>query len=279
MFYSIFNDDLSASPFINQQHQAFILYFDKYRLKTLPLRHHLLLCSGMQNIAVILAGGSGKRVGGDIPKQFMQIAGRTILEYSIEKFEQNQHIDEIIIVGNLSYIDEIHHILRLSPFSKVRHVVAGGEERYHSVLTALKIYKNIDCHLLIHDSVRPMVSDRIIDDVINALSEYNAVNVAIPATDTIVETDATHAFITGLPDRSRLYQVQTPQGFYLQTLEKAYSLALNDPAFTTTDDCSVIRKYMPDEIIKIVKGETTNLKLTYPEDFFLLEYLLNKENK
>lgn len=233
----------------------------------------------MRNIAVILAGGSGRRVGGDIPKQFMKIAGRTILEYSIEKFEQNQHVDEITIVGNHLYLEEIHSLLRPCSFRKVRHILPGGKERYHSVLAALEIYKGSDCHLLIHDSVRPLVSTRIIDDVINALADYNAVNVGIPATDTIIETDPTHTFINAIPDRSRLYQVQTPQGFRLETLEKAYSLALNDPEFTTTDDCGVVRKYMPDETIKIVKGDNTNLKFTYPEDFFLLEYLLKKENK
>lgn len=241
--------------------------------------YQLLSCSGMQNIAVILAGGSGKRAGGDLPKQFFKIAGKTILEYSLEKFEENPRIDEIVVVGNPAYLENIRQILHSRNTAKIKHILPGGQERYHSVLAALEIYKDTPCNLLIHDAVRPMVSRRIIDEVIQNLQTCHAVNVAIPATDTIIETDPTGNFITGVPDRSRLYQVQTPQGFNAQTLYNAYSQALNDPTFTTTDDCSVIRKYAPHEKIKIVTGENTNIKLTYPEDFFLLEYLLNKEKQ
>lgn len=233
----------------------------------------------MQNIAVILAGGSGKRAGGDMPKQFFKIADKTILEYSLEKFENNSLIDEIVVVGNLAYLEDIRRILHVRNLSKVKHILPGGQERYHSVLAALEIYKNTPCHLLIHDAVRPLVSQRIIDEVIRNLQTCKAVNVAIPVTDTIIEVDPTEAVITGIPDRSRLFQVQTPQGFDAQTLYNAYSKALDDPAFTTTDDCSVIRKYAPGEKIKIVKGENTNIKLTYPEDLFLLEHLLNKEKQ
>ncbi len=233
----------------------------------------------MQNIAVILAGGSGKRAGGDVPKQFFKIAGKTILEYSLEKFEDNSRIDEIVVVGNPAHLEEIRQILHTRNLSKVKHLLPGGQERYHSVLAALEIYKNTACNLLIHDAVRPMVSQRIIDEVIQCLQSCKAVNVAIPATDTIIEVDPAGGFITDIPSRSRLYQVQTPQGFHAPTLSYAYSQALNDPEFTTTDDCSVIRKYVPGEKIKIVKGDTTNIKLTYPEDLFLLEYLLNQETR
>lgn len=233
----------------------------------------------MQNIAVILAGGSGKRAGGDMPKQFFKIADKTILEYSLEKFENNSLIDEIVVVGNPAYLEDIRRILHVRNLSKVKHILPGGQERYHSVLAALEIYTHTPCHLLIHDAVRPLVSQRIIDEVIRNLQTCKAVNVAIPVTDTIIEVDPAEAVITGIPDRNRLYRVQTPQGFDAQTLYNAYSKALDDPAFTTTDDCSVIRKYAPDEKIKIVKGENTNIKLTYPEDLFLLEHLLNKEKQ
>lgn len=231
----------------------------------------------MQNIAVILAGGSGKRAGGDMPKQFFKIAGKTILEYSLKKFEDNSRINEIVVVGNPAYLENIRQIVQKRNLPKVKHILPGGEERYHSVLAALEVYKNTPCNVLIHDAVRPMVSGRIIDEVIQNLQDCNAVNVAIPATDTIIEVDPAGGYITGIPDRSRLYQVQTPQGFNTRILYNAYSQALNDPSFTTTDDCSVIRKYAPQEKIKIVKGENTNIKLTYPEDLFLLEHLLNKE--
>lgn len=233
----------------------------------------------MQNIAIILAGGSGRRAGGDVPKQFQEIAGKTILEYSIEKFEYNKRIDEIVIVGNADYLEDILCLLRSRPYLKIKHILPGGTERYHSVLAALNVYRHTDCNILIHDAVRPLVSERIINEVIGSLALCNVVNVAVPATDSMIETDPTHTFITNIPDRSRLFHVQTPQGFRSQTLAKAYSLALCDPGFTTTDDCSVVKKYLPEEEIRIVRGDTTNLKLTYAEDFVLLEYLLKTEKE
>lgn len=231
----------------------------------------------MQNIAVILAGGSGKRIGGDIPKQFFKVAGKTILEYSIEKFEAHPDIHEMIIVGHPDHLETIRGLTATGRFRKVSHILPGGQERYHSVLAALGILGETECNLLIHDAVRPAVSHRIIGNVIAGLGHYRAVNVAIPATDTIIEVDLSGTYITGIPDRSRLYQVQTPQGFRAETLKQAYSVALNDPEFRTTDDCSVVCKYMPEEKIGIIKGDMTNIKLTYPEDFLLMEYLLTKE--
>lgn len=233
----------------------------------------------MRNIAIILAGGSGKRAGGDIPKQFQKIAGKTILEYSIEKFEYNGQIDEIAIVGNMAYLEDIHDLIAARHYRKIKHVLPGGTERYHSVLAALEVYGHMDCNLLIHDAVRPLVSERIIREVIDNLNTCHVVNVAVPATDSLIETDSTHTFITNIPDRSRLFHVQTPQGFRSQTLAKAYSFALLDSEFTTTDDCGVVKKYIPEEKIRIVRGESTNLKLTYAEDFILLEYLLKTNNQ
>lgn len=230
----------------------------------------------MRNIAIILAGGVGKRVGGSIPKQFRSIAGKTILEHTIDKFENHNQIDEITLVVSAAQTQRVQEIIGQAGYKKIRHIAEGGRERYHSTLSALNIYKGTPVNLLIHDAVRPMVTDRIISEVIAALSEYKAVNVAIPATDTIIETDPTHSFLNRVPERERLYQVQTPQGFYMPVLYAAYQKALEDPGFKTTDDCGVILKYLPEEKIKIVRGETTNLKFTYEEDLFLLEYLLKK---
>lgn len=228
----------------------------------------------MKNIGVILAGGSGKRMGSDIPKQFLNLAGKTVLEHTIEKFDVHPQIDEITLVVSEQEIERTQAILKPNTYSKVKHIVPGGRERYHSSLAAIEVYKECECNLLIHDAARPMVTERIISDVISALKEFQAVNTAIPATDTIIETDASHTFIQRIPDRNLLYLVQTPQGFDRQTLAKAYEKALQDPHFITTDDCSVVRKYLPDVQIKIVKGDTRNLKLTYAEDLALLEFLI-----
>ena len=216
------------------------------------------------NVAVLLAGGSGRRMGGPEPKQFIQIAGSSILEHSIRAFHKHEGIDEIVVVAHADYIDRIHEIA--APYPKVRHIVPGGKERYDSSLSAIACYKGqMDVNLLIHDAVRPLVSARIITDCIEALKSYKAVDVAIPCTDTIVEAP-----------RSMLRNVQTPQCFRLETIAKAYEVGLKDPAFVTSDDCGVVFRYLPDEPIYVVAGETTNIKVTYPEDLILAEKILKQ---
>lgn len=225
------------------------------------------------NIAVLLAGGSGRRMGGPEPKQFIEIAGRTILEHSIRAFHQHEGIDQIVIVSHADYIDRVKAIA--APYPKVKDIVAGGKERYDSTLNAIKI-ANAGDRLLIHDSVRPLVSQRIITDCLEALNSYNAVDVAIPCTDTIIEVnEAGH--ICRIPQRSTLRNVQTPQCFTLETIRRAYETGLQDPEFVTTDDCGVVHRYLPEEPIFVVQGETTNIKVTYPEDLILANNILTKK--
>ncbi len=226
------------------------------------------------NVAVLLAGGSGRRMGGPEPKQFIQIAGRSILEHSIRAFHQHAGIDEIVIVAHADYIDRIREIG--SPYPKVKHVVPGGKERYDSSLAAIACYQGQpSVNLLIHDAVRPLVSQRIITDCLAALKTYKAVDVAIPCTDTIVEVNADGA-ICRITPRAMLRNVQTPQCFRLETIARAYETGLKDPHFVTSDDCGVVFRYLPDEPIFVVAGETTNIKVTYPEDLILAEKVLQQ---
>jgi len=231
------------------------------------------------NVAVLLAGGSGRRMGGPEPKQFIEIAGRSILEHSIRAFSQHEGIDEVVIVAHADYIERIRAIAM--PYPKVKHVVPGGKERYDSSLAAIHIYNSIEqqhvnTNLLIHDAVRPLVSQRIISDCLAALKEYRAVDVAIPCTDTIVEVnEAGH--ICHITPRAMLRNVQTPQCFRLETIAEAYATGLKDPNFITTDDCGVVHRYLPNEPIFVVNGETTNIKVTYPEDLILAEKVLQAE--
>lgn len=229
-------------------------------------------------VAVLLAGGSGRRMGGPEPKQFIEIAGRTILEHSIRAFHQNDGIDEIVIVSHADYIDRVGEIAK--PYPKVKHIVQGGKERYDSTLSAINLYKSASSYngttgicLLIHDSVRPLVSQRIISDCLSALEKYNAVDVAIPCTDTIIEVND-EGHICRIPARATLRNVQTPQCFTLETIAKAYEVGLKDPNFITTDDCGVVHRYLPSEPIYVVTGDTTNIKVTYPEDLILANNIL-----
>ena len=224
------------------------------------------------NIAVVLAGGSGLRLGNDQPKQFLKVAGKKVIEHTIEAIESAENIDEICIVSRIDYIHEVENLVINNGYKKVKKILAGGKERYDSSLAAINAYTNNDDNLLFHDAVRPLITERIIDDCIKALQQYNAVDVAVKTTDTIIQVN-TNQCINNIPNRNELYNGQTPQGFKRGTIAKAYELALQDPNFITTDDCGTVRRYLPDEPIYVVNGENFNMKLTYVEDLFLLDKL------
>lgn len=224
------------------------------------------------NIAVILAGGSGSRMGNNIPKQFLKIAGKQVIEHTIDVFENNKNIDEIIIVSRADYIINIENLVNSNQYQKVKKILHGGKERYHSSLAAINAGNNDDDNLIFHDAVRPLVNNRIIDDCITALDKYSAIDVAIKATDTIIQVDQNN-IIESIPARSWLRNGQTPQCFKRGIIKKAYEKALKDPKFETTDDCGVVKKYLPNIPIYVVAGENYNMKLTHPEDLFLLDKL------
>ena len=224
-----------------------------------------------KNIAVILAAGSGERLGGDIPKQFLKVAGKRVIEHTLDVFENHKSIDEICIVIKENIKNEMENIVVTNQYKKVKKILIGGKERYQSSMAAINAYDDDD-NLLFHDSVRPLVTDRIISDCIEALEKYNAIDVAIPTTDTIIAIDENEC-INNIPNRSVLRNGQTPQCFKLKLIKEAYRLALLDPNFYTTDDCGVVKRYMPKEKIYVVRGEQFNMKLTYVEDIFLLDKL------
>lgn len=221
------------------------------------------------NIAVILAGGVGSRLGLSTPKQFFKVAGKMVIEHTIDSFEKNAHIDEIAIVSNPFYMADIENMVLRNGWKKVKRILKGGKERYDSSLSAIRAYSGRDVNLVFHDAVRPLVSQRIIDDVTAALIEHEAIDVVLPAVDTIIEAADGH--IASIPDRSRLMRGQTPQAFRLSVIERAYEKALTDPAFKVTDDCGVVVRYLPEVAVHLVAGEESNMKLTYKEDTYLLD--------
>lgn len=225
----------------------------------------------MKNIGIILAGGSGKRLGDNIPKQLLKLAGKRVIEHTIAVFQNHELIDEIAVISHPDYIRDIEQISINNSFSKLKKILKGGEERYLSSIAAINAY-NDETNLIFHDSVRPLVNERIITDCIIALSKYNAVDVAIPTTDTIIEVNDKDEIIS-VPPRSHLRNGQTPQAFKWTTIKNAYDIALQDSNFKTTDDCGVVLKYLPEEPIYVVNGELFNMKLTYKEDLFLLDKL------
>ena len=202
----------------------------------------------------------------------MKVAGKQVIEHTIDVFERCRRIDEICIVCRQDFISEVEEFVVKNGYHKVKKVLTGGKERYDSSLAAINAYTDDNDNLLFHDAVRPLVSERIIEDCIEALKKYNAVDVAAKTTDTIISVDGNEC-IDFIPNRARLRNGQTPQCFKRGTIRQAYELALADPQFTTTDDCGTVRRYLPEEKIYVVAGENSNMKLTYVEDLFLLDKL------
>lgn len=234
----------------------------------------------MKNIAVILSAGKGTRLGGDIPKQFLEISGRTILELSISAFQENSYIDEIAVVVSPEYMSRVGKICENNNFYKVKKILCGGKERYNSSVSAIKAYRQYeDVNLIFHDCARPLVTQRIINDTIMLLKEYSAVGVAVPSVDTVWFTKVDKKEIDYVPERNLIYRAQTPQGFNIKVISKAYDIALKDDKFVSTDDCGVVSRYLPDVDVGVVMGEETNIKVTYSSDIKLVEQILNTNNK
>lgn len=226
------------------------------------------------NIAIILAGGVGERCGLGAPKQFFKVAGKTVIEHTVDVFQSNRHIDEIAIVINSMFQREIQEMVMRNKWTKVKKVLLGGKERYESSLAAINAYNMFpDSNLIFHDAVRPLLDNRIIDDIIVALDKYQAIDVAVPATDTIIQVDAEGQFIENIPNRRLLRRGQTPQAFKQKIIKEAYQIALKDPDFVSSDDCGTVVKYMPQVKVYVVRGEESNMKLTYKEDSYLLDKL------
>lgn len=228
----------------------------------------------MKNIAVILAGGTGRRMGSDIPKQFLPLNGRKVIEYPIDTFCAHPAIDEVVVVMHPEWRQEFQSLVSQNNWSKLTKIIDGGSERYLSTLNAVMAYidEPDDTNLLLHDAARPMVSAEIINRVIAALQHHEAVGVAVPSTDTVwevhpdFESELGGRFVARIPERRLMWRAQTPQAFRLPLIRDAYQRALNDPQFQATDDCGVVRKYMPGTKITVIEGEEENRKITFAED-------------
>ena len=223
-------------------------------------------------VAVVLGGGTGTRFGADLPKQLLTLGSRTLVGHCVAAFAASPGIDEILLVMPLAYHDEAKRLVG----SEVGAIITGGATRSDSVRNALAYigarYDQAETGVLIHDAARPLVTQQIIADCIQALKEHDAIGTAVPTADTILAV--TDGVIAHVPPRETLYRAQTPQCFRLETIAKAHALAAADPAFTPTDDCGVVLRYLPGTPVHIVPGSETNLKVTYPTDLVVAEALL-----
>lgn len=225
----------------------------------------------LRTVAVILAGGTGSRVGLKTPKQLLKVAGRTILEHTIGVFDESPDIDEILVLMAPGWLPEAVDVVQKGGFTKVANVLAGGHTRNETTHIALGALGEAEAKVLFHDAVRPLVDHRIIRECVDALDDYDAVDVAIASADTIITVESD--VIRDIPPRAAMRRGQTPQAFKLSTIRRAYEIAWTDPAFTATDDCSVVLRYLPEVPIRVVEGSERNIKVTYPIDVFLTDQL------
>jgi ribitol-5-phosphate 2-dehydrogenase (NADP+) / D-ribitol-5-phosphate cytidylyltransferase len=227
----------------------------------------------LRNVAVVLAGGTGTRVGLSIPKQLIKIAGKPIIEHTIMAMQVSPVVDEIMVMMAPGYLDEVRAIVRSGGYDKVTQILEGAGTRNDTTATALAALGEEECNVLLHDAVRPLVSQTIIAANVKALETYEAVDTAIPSADTVIEVDPDHGSIADVLPRHLLRRGQTPQSFRLSTIRAAYAKAVQDPNFTATDDCTVVLRYLPEVPIAVVPGHERNMKVTEPIDVYIADKL------
>ncbi len=227
----------------------------------------------LRNVAVILAGGTGTRIGLNIPKQLIKVAGKPIIEHSIAAMHQSPLVDEIVVMMAPGFLGEVRSIVKQGNYVKVTQILEGAETRNETTAAALAALGGEECNVLLHDAVRPLVSQTIIAANVEALRTYEAVETAIPSADTIIQVQHDQNSIAEVLPRHLLRRVQTPQSFRLSTIRAAYAKAAQDPNFTATDDCTVVFRYLPEVPIAVVAGHERNMKVTEPIDVYIADRL------
>lgn len=225
--------------------------------------------------AVVLAAGSGKRMGTKIHKQYLLMGDRPVLYYSLNAFEKSDLIDEIILVcgkGEEEYcrreiVDRFH-------FEKVSGIVPGGRERYHSVWNGLQKAK--DGYIYIHDGARPFVDADMIRRAYECVEKYHACAAGMPSKDTVKIAD-TEGVVIRTPDRSNVWMVQTPQVFDSELIQKAYEKLMEQEEINVTDDAMVVEQ-VTGYPIHLYFGSYENIKITTPEDLEIAEVFLKRKS-
>ena len=219
--------------------------------------------------AVVLAAGAGKRMHSDVHKQYMMLAGRPVLFYALQAFAESAVTDIVVVVGAGEIVEKYH-------IQKVCAVVEGGRERYHSVYEGLKAADGSD-YVLIHDGARPLVTADIISRSIACVREGDSCVVGMPVKDTIKVVGA-DGFAKETPERSSLWQVQTPQTFPYGRIRKAYEKVMAQGDSAVTDDAMMLETAFGEQV-RVIEGSYQNLKITTPEDIMAAELYLNRKSE
>ncbi|MFR6065834.1 MAG: 2-C-methyl-D-erythritol 4-phosphate cytidylyltransferase [Eubacterium sp.] len=232
---------------------------------------------------VVLAGGVGSRMGGDKPKQYLNIKGKPIIIYTIEKFFTCPDFEKVIVLCPAQWVEHTKDLIKkhIAPAKDKVVVCEGGDTRNETIMNAISyIEKNgvldDDTIIVTHDSVRPFVTHRIIQENIEACRKYDACDTVIPATDTIVESENGKT-ITQIPNRSFMYQGQTPQSFKAKKLKELYNSLSDSEKEILTDAAKIF--VLKGEDVALIEGETFNIKITYPYDLRVAKSLLEDEEE
>ncbi len=230
--------------------------------------------------AAILAGGIGSRMGEtDTPKQFLTLGDKPVIVHTIEKFAINSKFDKIIVLSPKNFINYTNDLIK-EYFGDNNNIVVleGGKTRNDTLINAIEyINDNFDIDddsiIVTHDSVRPFVTHRIIEDNIKAAKEFGACDTVVPATDTIVES-VDSKLIKNIPIRDNYYQGQTPQSFKINKLSELVNSLSESESNILTDACKIF--VLKNEDVYLVDGEITNIKITYPYDLKLANTILKE---
>lgn len=234
--------------------------------------------------AEILAGGKGTRMGNTaLPKQFLYLGNKPIIIYTIEQFMLNDRIDRIIVVVPSNWINYMNELLNKFFIDRdVIEVVEGGNDRNETIINGCKYIEEkygLDekDSIITHDAVRPFISQRIINDNIEALEKFTAIDTVIPSTDTIVESLDSN-IINSIPNRANMYQSQTPQSFNIKKLMNLYDLLSSNEKSMLTDACKIF--VLKNEKVNLVSGDVYNIKITTQFDLKMANILvLDRDNK
>lgn len=223
--------------------------------------------------AIILASGRGERLGSTLPKQFVKLAGKTMVEYSLERFAKHPGIDQIVLVVHPDHRGRMETILGERACAKPCRLIAGGATRQQSSTLGVAAAGDVASQVLIHDAARPLLSADLVSACLVSLNRYAAISAAVPAIDTMVQADG-QGNLTAIPPRSSMWRLQTPQGFRREIIREAQEQAIADGVSDVSDDCGLVFRYHLAEI-GIVPGEERNFKITTADDLSRAEQLLS----
>lgn len=227
----------------------------------------------MKNVALIVAGGSGKRMGQEIPKQFLTVNDKPIIIYTFENFENNKQVDEIIVVCIDGWHDVLRAFCKQFNITKVKHVVSGGETVQQSIFNGVKAAKSLypdDTCLIIHDSIRPLVDESVLSDVIDVCHKHGNAVTSMPYNEQIFLIDDENTTSKYIP-RETIRRVSTPQAYQLGKLYDCYERAFKENIGVLGSSYTNTMMVELGETLYLAKGSDKNIKLTTKDDFYIFK--------